>query len=103
MKRYRTYCSACDAEVLVSVDPNTKQLDPEQVECVDEGEECAGADCPLTGLSPEELSRKLEFLPASESDTERGEEGPRDLERAEELLEGARIASLRRRFHHRED
>jgi hypothetical protein len=100
MKQYRTYCSACDAEVLVSVDPSTKELDPEQVECVDEGEECAEAGCPLTGLTPEELAQKLEFLPASEAE---GEAKPHDLESAEELLGEARIASFRRRFHRRED
>lgn len=101
MKRYRTYCSACDAEVLVSVDPGTKKLDPKQVECVDEGEECAEVGCPLTGLSPEELARKLEFLPATEAGAEAG--GPRDLERAEEILGEARIASFRRRYRRRDE
>lgn len=101
MKQYRTYCSACDAEVLVSLDPSTKGIDPEQVDCVDEGEDCAEAGCPLTGLTSEELARKLEFLPAS--DAEGGEGEPRTLEDAEELLGGARIASFRRRFNRRED
>jgi hypothetical protein len=101
MKQYRTYCSTCDAEVLVSLDPDTKKPDPEQVECVDEGEECAETGCPLTGLSASELAEKLEFLPASET---RGTEGqPRDLDQAEELLGEARIASFRRRFQRRDD
>lgn len=100
MKQYRTYCSACDAEVLVSLDPDTKEVDPDQVECVDEGEECTEVDCPLTGLSVSELAEKLEFLPVSEM---RGAEGTsRDLGHAEELLGEARIASFRRRFRHRD-
>lgn len=101
MKRYRTYCSACDAEVLVSLDPDTKKPDPEQVECVDEGEECAQAGCPLTGLSGSELAEKLEFLPASERGRAEGE--PRDLDQAAEILGEARIASFRRRFHRRDE
>lgn len=101
MKQYRTYCSACDAEVLVSLDSDTKKPDPDQVECVDEGEECAETGCPLTGLSASELAEKLEFLPAADTGAKEGE--PRGLEQAEELLGEARIASFRRRFHRRDE
>ena len=101
MKRYRTYCSACDAEVLVSVDPDTKEIDPDQVECLDEGPECAEADCPLTGLSASELADVLEFVPAPETSGSEGES--RDLDQAKQLLGEARIASFRRRFRHRDD
>ncbi len=100
MKQYRTYCSECDAEVLVNLDPGEGAIDPDEVVCADEGEECAQTGCPLTGLSASELARKLEFLPESASGA--GDEAaPRTLEDAEELLGGARIASFRRQFRRR--
>ena len=100
MKQYRTYCSECDAEVLVNVDPDRKKVDPEEVVCADEGEECAETGCPLTGLTSSELAEKLEFLPEPASGQDEGAE-QRTLEEAEELLGDARIASFRRQFRHR--
>ena len=36
MKSYVTYCSACDSEVLVTLDPDAEQpLDPSNVICLD--------------------------------------------------------------------
>jgi hypothetical protein len=102
MKQYRTYCSECDAEVLVNVDPDQKTIDPDEVVCADEGDECAETGCPLTGLTGAELAAKLEFLPGSGLEEGKGAE-PRTLDEAEELLGDARIASFRRQFRRREE
>lgn len=100
MKQLRTYCSECDAEVLVNVDPDRTKVDPDEVVCADEGDECAETGCPLTGLTSSELAAKLEFLPDPDSGQGEGAE-PRTLEEAEELLGDARIASFRRQFRRR--
>jgi hypothetical protein len=102
MKQYRTYCSECDAEVLVNVDPGQKEMDPDEVVCADEGEECAETGCPLTGLTSSELATKLEFLPDPGPGEGKGAE-PRTLDEAEELLGDARIASFRRQFRRRKE
>lgn len=98
MKKYVAYCSACDAEVLVTLEEGEQMLDPSKVECLDKGDECAEGECPLSGASAEEMAARLEFVPVSSEG-----ESPRDLAEAEELIQKARIASLRRQFRHRED
>ncbi len=93
MKSYAAYCSACDSEVLVKLDPEAEQpLDPSNVICLDRVASCEEAECPLTGASSSELRDRLEFLPAQA----RGGK-PRTLQEAEEIVEKARIASLKRR------
>ena len=93
MKSYVTYCSACDSEVLVQLDPEAEQpLDPSNVIYLDRVASCEEEECPLAGASSSELRDRLEFLPA-----EAGGGKPRTLQEAEEIVEKARIASLKRR------
>ncbi|MEE8446441.1 MAG: hypothetical protein V3S52_02180 [Gemmatimonadota bacterium] len=93
MKSYVTYCSACDSEVLVKLDPEADEpLDPSNVICLDRVASCEEEECPLAGASPSELRDRLEFLP---SEARGGK--PRTLQEAEEIVEKARIASLKRR------
>jgi hypothetical protein len=93
MKNYLTYCSVCDSKVLVRLDPEAEQpLDPSSVVCLDRVASCEEAECPLTDASPAELRDRLEFLPAGA----RGGK-PRTLREAEEIVEKARVASLKRR------
>lgn len=92
MEEYVTYCSACDAKVLVRVEPGAEHaIDPANVVCLDAVPSCADVECPLTGASFSELADRLEFLP---SEMNSGES--RSLEEAEDLLARARMASLRR-------
>ncbi len=92
MEEYVTYCSACDAKVLVRVEPDAEHaLDPSNVVCLDAVPSCADVQCPLTGASFAELADRLEFLPPEMNNSE-----PRTLEEAEDLLARARMASLRR-------
>lgn len=91
MEEYITYCSACDAKVLIRVEPDAEHaLDASNVVCLDAEPSCADVKCPLTGASFAELADRLEFLPSELSTGE-----PRSLEEAEDLLQQARIASLR--------
>ncbi len=93
MDVYVTYCSACDADVLVRLEPGAKHtLDPSDVVCLDAVPSCAEVECPLVGASVAELADRLEFLPPELSSGE-----PRSREEAEEIVAQARISSLRRR------
>ncbi len=96
-KKYSAYCSACDANVLVTLEEGEQNLDPSQVECLDEGDDCAVEECPLAGATAAELAARLEFVPVPSS-----EESPHDLDEAEEMVEKARIASFRRQFRRRD-
>jgi hypothetical protein len=93
MKSYLTYFSVCESKVLVKQDPEAEQpLDPSDVICLDRVASCEEAECPLADASSSELRDRLEFLPAEA----RGGK-PRTLQEAEEIVEKARIASVKRR------
>ena len=92
MKEYVAYCAACDCEVLVKVDPAAEH--PEEltdVECLERVESCDAVQCPLMGVSGEELLERLEFLPL-----ELHGKGRRGLDEAQDLVKKARISALRR-------
>ncbi|MFO7587920.1 MAG: hypothetical protein R6X22_07575 [Gemmatimonadota bacterium] len=65
MDTHRAYCSACDRQVEVIVKPGAR-VNPEtgeredEVVCLEYGESCTGAMCPLCDLPTEELKRSLE-------------------------------------------
>ena len=50
------YCSACDREVVVRLE---KSDDLEGSVCMDLGEACTGAMCPICAQPPEQMRAKL--------------------------------------------
>jgi hypothetical protein len=65
METHLAYCSACDREVRVALAPDYepepgKPIPPEAMVCLDHGEVCTGALCPLFGVPPKEMKEKLE-------------------------------------------
>lgn len=65
MKTHRAYCSACDREVEVMLDPAYtleagEPIPPEAMLCLDHGEVCTGALCPLFGIPPRQLKENLD-------------------------------------------
>jgi len=77
MNKHWAYCSACDRQVEVTVDP-TGGVDPvtgnpvEALVCLEVGHTCTGALCPITDATPEEMRQALDRLRAAqpESDAE---------------------------------
>ena len=77
MDKHWAYCSACDRQVEVTVDP-TGGVDPvtgnpvEALVCLEVGHTCTGALCPITDATPEEMRQALDRLRAAqpESDAE---------------------------------
>lgn len=91
MKNYVAYCAACDCEVLVKLDPGSDRVDMTNVVCLEKVDSCDAVECPLMGVSGEELLERLEFLPL-----ELHGKGDRTLDESEELVRKARISALRR-------
>jgi hypothetical protein len=65
MKTHLAYCSACDREVQVTVAPDYEPvpgqpIPPEAMVCLDHGEVCTGAMCPLFDVPPAQLKENLE-------------------------------------------
>jgi hypothetical protein len=65
MKTHRAYCSACDREVEVMLDPAYtpepgEPIPPEAMICLDLGAVCTGALCPLFGVPPEQIKTNLD-------------------------------------------
>ncbi len=65
MKTHLAYCSACDREVEVTLAPDFtpapgEPIPPEAMVCLDLGEVCTGALCPLFGVPPEQLKDNLD-------------------------------------------
>ena len=60
MDKHWAYCSACDRQVEVTVDP-TGGVDPvtgdpvEELVCLEVGHTCTGALCPISDATPEEM------------------------------------------------
>jgi metal-sulfur cluster biosynthetic enzyme len=75
MDKHWAYCSACDRQVEVTVDP-TGGVDPvtgdsvEALVCLEVGHTCTGALCPITDATPEEMRQALDRLRAVESDSD---------------------------------
>jgi hypothetical protein len=75
MDKHWAYCSACDRQVEVTVDP-AGRVDPatgevaETLVCLEVGHTCTGALCPITDATPEEMRQTLDRLRASKSDSE---------------------------------
>lgn len=75
MEKHWAYCSACDRQVEVTVDP-TERVDPvtgdavESLVCLEVGHTCTGALCPITDATPEEMRQALVRLRAVESDSD---------------------------------
>ena len=75
MDKHWAYCSACDRQVEVTVDP-TGGVDPvtgdpvEALVCLEVGHTCTGALCPITDATPEEMREALVRLRAVESDSD---------------------------------
>ena len=74
MDKHWAYCSACDRQVEVTVNP-AGRLDPvtgEPVEvlvCLEVGHTCTGALCPITDATPEEMREALDSLQARQPDS----------------------------------
>jgi hypothetical protein len=65
MKKHLAYCSACDREVEVTLAPDYEHqpgepIPPEAMVCLDHGDVCTGALCPLFGVPPTQLKANLE-------------------------------------------
>lgn len=65
MNTHLAYCSACDREVQVTLAPDFTPepgnlIPPEAMVCLDHGEVCTGALCPLFGVRPEQLKENLD-------------------------------------------
>lgn len=64
MEIYKAYCSACDREVRVTLDPErdgrTDVRDVESVVCLEHGESCTGEMCPVFGVPTDEMRENLE-------------------------------------------
>jgi hypothetical protein len=75
MEKHWAYCSACDRQVEVTVDP-TGGVDSvtgnpvEALVCLEVGHTCTGALCPITDATPEEMRQALVRLRAVESDSD---------------------------------
>ena len=71
MDKQWAYCSACDRQVEVvvkasgRVDPVTGEAVDELV-CLEVGDTCTGALCPITDATPEELRENLDSLRAKQ-------------------------------------
>ncbi len=92
MRSYVAYCAACDCEVLVKVDPAAdRPVDMSDVTCLEKVESCDAVECPLMGVSGEELLERLEFLPLEMHGHE-----ARTLDESAEMVRKARISALRR-------
>lgn len=91
METHIAYCSACDCEVFLTLDPGG-EVDPSSLVCVGEDADCRHRSCPLSAATPSRIRDSLEFLPARSG----GE--PRTLDEACGLLEEARRVSLGRAF-----
>lgn len=75
MEKHWAYCSACDRQVEVTVDPtggvDSVTGDPvEELVCLEVGHTCTGALCPITDATPEEMRQALVRLRAAESDSD---------------------------------
>lgn len=70
MDRHWAYCSACDRQVEVVVrraariDPSTGEPANEVI-CLEAGETCTGALCPLTEIPPSEMRAALDGADAA--------------------------------------
>ena len=75
MDKHWAYCSACDRQVEVTVDP-TGGVDPvtgdavEALVCLEVGHTCTGALCPITDATPEEMRKALDRLRAGQPDSD---------------------------------
>jgi hypothetical protein len=75
MDKHWAYCSACDRQVEVTVDP-TGGVDPvtgspvEALVCLEVGHTCTGALCPITDATPEEMRQALDRLRAGQPDSD---------------------------------
>jgi hypothetical protein len=73
MDKHWAYCSACDRQVEVAVDP-TGAVDPqtgdpvEALVCLEVGHTCTGALCPITDATPDEMRAALKGLRAGQRD-----------------------------------
>ena len=78
MDKHWAYCSACDRQVEVTVDPAAR-VDPatgEQVDalvCLEVGHTCTGALCPITDATPEEMREALDRLRTGTPDSKEEE------------------------------
>jgi len=75
MDKHWAYCSACDRQVEVTVDP-AGGMDPatgdpvETLVCLEVGHTCTGALCPITDATPEEMREALDRLRAGQPDSD---------------------------------
>ncbi|MGD2067522.1 MAG: hypothetical protein PVI57_02460 [Gemmatimonadota bacterium] len=58
------YCSACDQNVRVLLDPGQEPMvvegdDPHDLVCLEYGEKCTGDMCPLFKVPPEKMRENL--------------------------------------------
>ncbi|HKK08030.1 MAG TPA: hypothetical protein VKA44_04030 [Gemmatimonadota bacterium] len=73
MRMYRAYCSACDRPVRViplsefPEDVRPEHVSESSVVCLDYGEECTGALCPLFEVPTSEMRELYERARAGES------------------------------------
>jgi hypothetical protein len=71
MDKHLAYCSACDRQVEVVVNPGartnpaTGELEDEVV-CLELGESCTGSMCPMCDVPTDEMRRSLDQLRETE-------------------------------------
>lgn len=91
METWIAYCSVCDCDVRVRLDP-AMEITRADVTCLGEEVACTDRPCPLRDAAPDDLRESLEFLPMP------GGASGRSLEEATRLLEEARRTSVGRAF-----
>lgn len=62
---HTAYCSACDRQVQVTLDPGYRPrpgeaIPPEAMVCLAHGDSCTGALCPLFGIPPATMKDNIE-------------------------------------------
>lgn len=67
MEKHFAYCSACDRQVEVTLRPGYTPVPgvpvpADAMVCLAHGDTCTGALCPLFGVPPESMGRKLTEL-----------------------------------------
>lgn len=91
MAKVLAYCSGCDSEVAVDLDPsNPGPLTSDRIHCA-HGELCRPRDCVLARVPEDQWLHYLEFLPSGVAP-----DRVRTLEESGRLVEMGRRASLAR-------
>jgi metal-sulfur cluster biosynthetic enzyme len=67
MDKHWAYCSACDRQVEVVIQPE------DGIVCLEVGHTCTGALCPITDMTPEEMREALDRIRTGTPDSKEEE------------------------------